>query len=363
MAEHLARATRQFEAIHTLPHPGGPVTRVEFRSAELPAGIAREYRASDASARSVVLPMPDFTVLAGWVAEHTLAERAATQIVRVHHQEDPERRPFVVKILRPLDGRNEDEEIRRLRVRLLREVIALRALDDAGCPNIPTVVTFGIQSGDRPRFWYVMPYYRGGALWSDGSSAARSAERYRGDIDRVMTIARSLATTLAFMHHEGRRCVHGDVSAGNVLLSAADGVPILGDFGNARLVGYMPDTEPFDGTDLQAWRPPELDNARSEPTPAGDIYMLGGLIYEALSGGHVLPATWHWRSSPLREPSEYSLYRYTSDPRVAAVEAMLARLLAPNPKHRLSAAQVAQACRAIHTGRTVGGRAIGRMEL
>jgi serine/threonine protein kinase len=333
------------------------VRKVDYRPFEhIGASFSRRPGAAESFSRASVLPVPDFSVIGGWIAEHTLAERDTTQIVRVHHQEDPERRPFVVKILRPVgDERGESE---RLRARLLREVIALRALDEAGCPNIPHVVTLGIQSGDRPRFWYVMPYYPGGALWSDDERAPRTAEAYRGDIDRVMEIAQSLASTLAFMHGERRRCIHGDISAENVLLTAPGGLPVLADFGNARLEGYMPDSNAESPESPRRWRAPELGHAGAEPTRASDMYMLGGLIYEAISGGGVLPSARGLRLSPLHEPSEYSLYRYTSDARVAAVEALLARLLAPNPRLRLSAAQVARACHAIRTGRSIGGRTL-----
>ena len=114
-----------------------------------------------------------------------------------------------------------------------------------------------------------------------------------------------------------------------------------------------------DVPDEWCWRPPELGR-RDGPgaSPASDVFMLGGLIYEALSGGRRLPPASGWPGPCVHERPEYSLRRDTTDPRVAAVSALLRRMLVVNPKRRLTARQVARACRGIRTGTSVGGRSL-----
>src|SRR5207244_7069309 len=104
---------------------------------------------------------------------------------------------------------------------------ALRELGSVGCPGIVRVLNFGMgwgPSGGAPP-WYIMPYYAGGAMWTDDGIGGRWAEDFRGRIDRALTIAEGVATTLAFMHDGPRRCVHGHVVARNVLLTAVGGPP------------------------------------------------------------------------------------------------------------------------------------------
>jgi serine/threonine protein kinase len=266
---------------------------------------------------------------------------------------------FAAKVLRLGNDAGDRYAAAEQRWRLLREIEALRSLGVAGCPSIPRVVTFGVQEGDVPRPWYVMPYYAGGAMWAEDGVGGRGAEAYRGDVDRVLEIAEVVAGTLAFMHDGPRPCVHGHVIAGNVLLTAPGGRPVLGDFGYASLAGAAPQPHAIDLVQEWCWRPPELGRReRTVASPASDVFMLGGLIYEALSGGRRLPPASSWPEPCVHERPEHSLRRDTPDPRVAAVSALLGRMLVANPKRRLTARQVARACRGIRTGTSVGGRAL-----
>ena len=332
----------------------------EFRRREPdPADVSTANRIATVRARRAATLQPEVPLIAGWVAECRLTEGDEAQIVRVHRQEDHRRRPFVAKILRPVGADAGVAGLDHLRSRLVQEVVALRTLGAAGCPNIPDVVTFGVAYGASQRPWYVMPYYAGGSMWMEGTSGGCWAETYRGNVDRVMEIAEALATTLAFMHDGARRCIHGEVTAGNVLLTTPGGRPVLADFGRARLAGYEIHAGTHDHGYVGSWRPPELDRGGAHRmTTASDIFMLGGLIYEALSGGRTLPPASSWPEPNLHERAEHSLCRDTSDPRVGAVAALLRRMLTRSPRRRLTAPQVARACQCIRTGRTIGGRAL-----
>ena len=302
----------------------------------------------------------EIPLIPGWVSEQTLAVGEEAHIVRVHRSGDRERRPFVAKVLRALGPDGQPRDVAEQRWRLLREIDALRELGAVGCPGIVRVISFGMgggATGDAPP-WYVMPYYAGGAMWTDDGIGGRWSEDFRGRIDRVLTIAESVATTLAFMHDGPRRCVHGHVFAGNVLLTAIGGRAVLGDFGYASLAGSPFGAHAVDVTEPWCWRPPELSHGAAPATSASDVFMLGGLIYEALSGGRRLPPASGWPEPSVHERREHSLLRDTNDPRINAVSALLGRMLVTNPVLRLSARQVVRACHGIRTGTSVGGRAL-----
>jgi serine/threonine protein kinase len=332
----------------------------EFRRREPgTADVSTANRIAAVRARRAAPLQLEVPLIAGWVTESRMTEGDEAQIFRVHHQDDRKRRPFVAKVLRPGRANGGLADVEELRSRLVREVVALRTLGAAGCPNIPHVVTFGAASGADQHPWYIMPYYVGGSMWMEDAAGGRWSETYRGDVDRVMEVAEALATTLAFMHDGARGCIHGEVIASNVLLTAPRGRPVLADFGRARLEGYDIHCSAHDHGYTGSWRPPEYDHGGAHRmTPASDIFMLGGLIYEALSGGRKLPPASGWPEPNLHERAEYSLYRDTSDPRVGAVAALLRRMLTRSPRRRLTAPQVARACQCIRTGRTIGGRAL-----
>ncbi len=293
---------------------------------------------------------------AGWSIERLVAESERARVFRVHRSNDKERRPFAAKVLRVTDDGDAASAAEFANERVLREVVALRALSESGCPNIPHVVTFGLHSDRDAEPWYVMPYYASESMWTDAGHRGFWAESYRGNVDRVLEIAESLATTLAFMHGCHRPCVHGNVTVGNVLLNAPGSTPILGGFGRAS-IGRWQAAHDARSAPMELWRPPELSaDSRRPLTPAVDIFMLGGLVYESLTGGRQLPPPEDWGDSCVHERPEYSVRRDTTDPRAEAISLLLRGMLVRSAKRRLSAHDVARACRAIRTGRTVPGR-------
>lgn len=190
-------------------------------------------------------------------------------------------------------------------------------------------------------------------MWRLAHEEAQWAELYRGEIDRVLAIASEIAATLAVMHEVEPRCVHRDVNASNVLFATPGGTPILADFGIAHLSGYAGRPENVEAATSSSgessapwrWRPPELLNAGAESTPAADVFMLGGLIVEALSSGCDLPDRAYWPDAELPAHPEHLLVCHAADPRAGSVRELVSCMLSSDPTHRPSARAVAHACR------------------
>ena len=149
----------------------------------------------------------------------------------------------------------------------------------------------------------------------------------------AVTIAARLATVLAAAHERG--IVHRDVTAENVLLTST-GAKLL-DFGIAAFIGEDGDDRASDyGT------PPYVAPERLTGTvadPASDVYALGVLLFEMLTGDPPYPErTWE----------EIENVRREGPPPVAAVPGMPARIsalcqvcLSHRPEARPKAQEVA----------------------
>lgn len=124
-----------------------------------------------------------------------------------------------------------------------------------------------------------MPYISGGSLMD---------AELRGNLDvhRVLTHTRDILLALAVCHESG--IIHRDVKPSNILLGE-NGTALLSDFGLAKvLAAHQQDSlrashssSLFIGTPRYA--PPESWEEQA-PTAAWDIYSVGMVLYEAISG-------------------------------------------------------------------------------
>lgn len=300
--------------------------------------------------------------LPGWVVERPLAAGAQADLYVVRPASDGasqrDERTFVAKVFRLRSFTGASWSADEQQWRMLRAVVALRLLETARPARVPRVVAFSTcldgTDGER-RAWYVMPYYAGGAMWraepggGNGTAAGPWSESYRGNVDRVLEIAEALATTLAAMHDGPRRVVHRDVTAGNVFFTASGGAPVLGDFGIAHVAGFAERPAESARLDPLVWQPPELDAGGDGGSPAGDVFMLGGLVYQALSGGRLLPPTPEWDGVSIHARPAHTLRQDSDDPRMVGVEALLDRMLTRDGRDRLPAREVARVCRGLLT--------------
>src|SRR5262245_36457081 len=156
------------------------------------------------------------------------------------------------------------------RERFLREAEAVAGLRHA---NIVQVHGAGDHDG-RP--YFTMEYVEGGSL----------AQRLSGTPQPARQAAALLATLAEAVQaaHQGG-IVHRDLKPGNVLLTA-DGTPKISDFGLARrLQGGAGLTQSGVPVGTPSYMAPEQARGQTRAIgPAVDVYALGAILYELLTG-------------------------------------------------------------------------------
>jgi serine/threonine-protein kinase len=125
--------------------------------------------------------------------------------------------------------------------------------------------------------YYVMPYVEGETL-----RTRLDRERQLG-IEEAVRLTREVADALEYAHRHG--IIHRDIKPENILLH--EGRPMVADFGIALAVstaagGRMTETGLSLGT--PHYMSPEQATAEKEITARSDIYSLGSVLYEMLSG-------------------------------------------------------------------------------
>ena len=163
--------------------------------------------------------------------------------------------------------------------RFMREARAVAALQH---PNIVQIYDVGEVEG-RP--YFTMELVEGGSL------AQRIADtRTAKDPKQAAELAATLARGMHVAHQAG--IVHRDLKPGNILLSC-DGIPKISDFGLAsRFDGEcsLTGTEARLGTPSYM-SPEQVTGARQTNSPAVDVYALGAILYELLTGEPPFRAT------------------------------------------------------------------------
>lgn len=283
----------------------------------------------------------------GWIVDKPLNGGAQAFVYRVH--KEGETVPHVLKLLKPWSRDSKQSSEREQRSRFITEVSTLKTLQLIECPRVVRVVASNLDLESVGPLWYVMPFYEGGAMRriTDEGEPGDFAEDYTGAVDRVLSIAADLAETVEVMHSGSPQIVHRDIHTQNIFFEETCGPPILGDFGLAAMgkspkVGGTAIKEAFGP---RRWRPAEMRSGSDyKRDPASDVYMIGGVIYEALSGGNFIEDTLDVYGLFVHEKDVFDLTNYSDDPRVPLITMMLRSCFVRNPDARFSASELRKAC-------------------
>jgi eukaryotic-like serine/threonine-protein kinase len=125
--------------------------------------------------------------------------------------------------------------------------------------------------------YYIMPYVEGESLYQ------RLERDRRLPLDDALRITRDVADALGYAH--GRGVLHRDVKPENILLAGDRAV--VADFGLARAIGaadYRKLTETGVVLGTVYYMSPEQLGGRRDLDQRADIYSLGCILYEMLTG-------------------------------------------------------------------------------
>jgi len=225
-----------------------------------------------------------------------------------------------LKVLRKDAPGMGSSEIRRFEERFETEAALGARLDEINHPNLVRVYDF---EHDEQTLILVMEYCPGGSLASRLMEAQRKGERL--PVQEVIRIGIETAQGLAELHKLD--VVHRDLKPSNILFDQ-QGRAKLADLGLAqtpesRYIRLGQGSLSFDHPGTVEYMPPEQQTGRSDPLRASaDVYALGGVLFEALSGRmayHQKPGT---RPRDLRPDTPEWL------------DELVMRMLAADPKQR-----------------------------
>ena len=215
-------------------------------------------------------------------------------------------------------------------------------------PNIVPVYDEGEHGG---RLFFSMKLVEGGSL-------AQEISRFLEDPLAAARLLAAVARAIHFAHTRG--AIHCDLKPANILLDEA-GQPHVTDFGLARRFGSdsaLTATGALLGTPSYM-APEQASGSRKELTPAADIYGLGAILYELLTG-----------QPPFRAPSVMEtvvlvLEREPEPPRSlrasvpVELEQICLKCLEKSPKERYPSAHVvAESLEQFLRGEAIAGTTI-----
>ncbi len=208
-------------------------------------------------------------------------------------------REVAVKVVRP-EFANHPEFVRRFE----GEARLVAKLEH---PHIVSLYDFW---RDHEGAYLVMPYLAGKSLAGSPFGAM--------PIERVLPILRQVGSALAYAHRQG--VIHRDIKPANILLDG-EGNAYLADFGMAiraveRAAGVLPSS--------QVYRAPE-DRDGQALDARTDVYSLGSVAIELITGAEPGPDSFRQMPEPLAEVLEASIEQ-ERDLRPASVDDFLVRI-------------------------------------
>ncbi|MCH8224285.1 MAG: serine/threonine protein kinase, partial [Chloroflexi bacterium] len=207
------------------------------------------------------------------------------------------------------------------RARVTREARAMGRLGDH--PNVLPIHDLGEENGQP---YLILPLMAGGDL----DRLMDNAKDRRLSMELTIAIAKEVCLGLEYAHSRG--VIHRDLKPGNIWFTE-DGTAKIGDFGLAVVLDYSRLTTEGMLVGTVSYMPPEQAMG-GEVTPRSDLYSLGAMLYEMVTG----------RPPFLGDDAVAIIGQHINTPPVAptwhngqcprALDALILRLLAKDPSER-----------------------------
>jgi len=215
--------------------------------------------------------------------------------------------------------------------RFLREI---RTTANLQHPNIVPVFDSGSvpgPDGSVLSLYFVMPLIEGETL------RERLQRDTRLPVEEAIRLVRELADALQYAHEAG--ILHRDLKPENVMLSR--GHALLADFGIAHTAASDADNR-LTGTGLSigtpAYMSPEQATGERELTPASDVYGLGAILFELLTGAPPFTGPTPQAILVKRFTNQAPPLRSLRSDAPPSCELAVARALATDPEQRFATA-------------------------
>ncbi len=222
-------------------------------------------------------------------------------------------RDVALKVIHPIL-----KEDKAFLMRLKREAAIIAKLNH---PNIVTVYDYA-EFENTP--FLVLQYI-------DGTTLKAVLQSQKLATRQILNIARAVASALAYAHSRG--VLHRDVKPSNILIDH-EGHVYLTDFGLARIEHSSESTS---SQDMLIGSPQYIspEQAKSEPVdPRTDIYAFGVVLYEMFTGRTPFQGDTPY-ATILAQINQPPPAPRTINPKIRpAVEQVLLKALAKEPKHR-----------------------------
>jgi WD40 repeat protein/tRNA A-37 threonylcarbamoyl transferase component Bud32 len=245
-----------------------------------PAGLASRSALEElVEAAEPLGPMPELPISEGpgdRIGRYVLLEKlgeGGCGVVYLAQQEKPVRRQVALKIIKP------GMDSRQVIARFEAERQALARMDH---PNIAKVLEAGATDAGRP--YFVMELVRGTRI-TDYCHQHQLSTRARLEL--------FIQVCQAVQHAHQKGIIHRDLKPSNVLVTESDGEPVpkVIDFGIAKATeGKLTDQTLFTAFEQFLGTPAYMSPEQAAMTNVdidtrSDIYSLGVLLYELLTGG------------------------------------------------------------------------------
>jgi hypothetical protein len=218
-------------------------------------------------------------------------------------------------------------------------------------PNIVPIYEVGEHDGNH---YFSMRLVQGAAL-------TQELPHLRKDYRVVARLLAAVADAIHYAHQRG--ILHRDLKPANILLDA-NGQPQVTDFGLAKRIDadrHLTQSGAIVGT--PSYMPPEQASGKKGLSVAADVYSLGAILYEALTGRP--PFRGQTPLDTLRDVLEREPERPRAlDPRVPPdLETICLKCLQKEPSARYATAEeLAAELRRFVVGEPIRARPVGRLE-